>query len=290
MNAKTKILISLCVVAFFAIPATNASFLSTSDLDLYDVECHLTGAENIANGAWLYVTSIPTLYFECGDAIDEVRVQVDGVIYDGDIVDPEEEYSVYYKSFTLQPGQSNGIALSDIKDGFYKITYYGRIDVSSTNPTETPENSAIIFDGTDDLGGNNGERFRVDTKGPSIVLSVQPTNGAKIAWTVTADIDDLVSGVHEVRLLIKGEEYDLIEFDPVDVPAARCDWRPNIFVWDITGLDGLTSSGDFKVTAEDWAGHEESQEKARTRAIESLLVQLLGRIASRFPMLSALLF
>lgn len=280
MNAKTKILISLCVVAFFAIPTANASFLSTSDLGLYDVECHLTGAENIANGAELYVTSIPKIYFECGDAIDEVILQVSGVNSEG--------YSIYEKAFTLQSGQSNGITLTGIIDGFYTVDYYGIIDAGTSNPTQTPADSNIIFDGTVYESGNEGDPFKVDTKGPSIVLNAIPTNGAKIAWTVTAEIKDRVSGVHEVRLFIKGDEFDLTEINPVG--NGRCPEEPDTFVWEITGLTGLTSSGDFKVTAEDWAGHGSSTEKARTRAIEPLFIQLLERLVSRFPLLSALLF
>jgi len=278
MNAKTKILISLCVVAFFAIPTANASFLSTSDGEQYDVECHLTGAENIANGAELYVTSIPKIYFECGDAIDEVQLQISGVNSEG--------FSVYYKSFTLQPGQSNGITLSGIIDGFYTVDYYGIIDAGTQIEAWTAHDQNVIFDGTVDVSGNEGDPFKVDTKGPSIVLNAIPTNGAKIAWTVTAEIKDRVSGVHEVRLFIKGEEVDLIEIDPIG--EGRCPEEPDTFVWEITGLTGLTSSGDFKVTAEDWAGHSASEEKTRTRAIESLFIQLLERLASRFPLLSAL--
>jgi len=275
MKRSLKIMLSLMILTLFAIPAINAN-ITTLNTGNREVECHLTGATNIANGDILYVTSTPTIYFECGDAIDEVIVQVSGI--------NSEEFSIYEKAYTLEPGKSNGLQLSDVLDGFYTFEYYGRIDIESSNPESTGKTTFVVFEGTSESWDTEEYALKVDTKGPKFrAFNAEPKNGAKTAWTVTAHLEDPVGGIHEVSLLIKGEEYDLIR----DKTHPE---YPDAFVWDITGITGITSGGEFKVVATDWVGHSSEKSKGKGVTETPLFIQIIEKLASMFPMFYALLF
>ena len=163
MKRSLKIILTLMIASLFAIPAINAN-TTTLNTGNRDVECHLTGATNIDNGDLLYVTNTPTIYFECGESIDEVIVQVSGVRVNPD--NEDDVYSVYEKAYTLEPGKSNGIKLSDIIDGLYTFEYYGRIDIESSNPERTVESTFVVFDGTPESWDTENYALKVDTNGP----------------------------------------------------------------------------------------------------------------------------
>ena len=221
------------------------------------------GYKYIDNGDSLYTTNIPTIYFECGDAIDEVIVQVSGINSDG--------FSIYEKAYTLEPGKSNSKTLSDIIDGYYTFEYYGRIDVGTTNPKSTEKSTFVVFNATAESWDTEDYVLKVDTNGPKFrVFNIIPKNGSKIAWTVTAQIEDPVRGVHEVSLLINDEEYELIR------DRAYPEY-PDTFVWEITGLTGITPKGQFQVKAVDCVGHNSMSRKSKDITNDPAFKQLLKK-------------